>query len=45
MFAVGKPYEILMLIGGSEATMWRTVESYEQPLEVDPMRGTMVRWN
>jgi len=32
MFEVGKRYEIRMIIGGDETTMWRTVEKYEHPL-------------
>lgn len=32
MFEVGKRYEIRMIIGGDETTMWRTVEKYEYPL-------------
>jgi len=32
MFEIGKKYEIRMIIDGDEATMWRTVETYEHPL-------------
>ena len=32
MFEVGKRYEIRMIVSGDEATMWRTVETYEHPL-------------
>ncbi len=32
MFQVGKKYEVRMIIGGEETTMWRTVESYEHPM-------------
>ena len=32
MFEAGKRYEIRMIIGGDETTMWRTVEKYEHPL-------------
>jgi hypothetical protein len=32
MFEVGKKYEIRMIIGGEETSIWRTVEKYEHPL-------------
>lgn len=32
MFEVGKEYEVRMLSGSDEVTMWRTVECYEHPL-------------
>jgi hypothetical protein len=32
MFEVGKKYEIRMIIGGQETTLWRTVESYDHPM-------------
>lgn len=32
MFEVGKNYEIRMIIGGEETTLWRAVEKYEHPL-------------
>jgi hypothetical protein len=32
MFEVGKKYEIRMIIGGEETTMWQTIEKYEHPL-------------
>ena len=32
MFELGKRYEIRMIIGGEETTMWPTIEKYEHPL-------------
>lgn len=32
MFKAGKTYEVRMIVGGEETTMWCTVESYEHPL-------------
>jgi len=32
MFEVGKRYEIRMIIGGDETTLWATIEKYEHPL-------------